>query len=129
MKHWVAEMNSPRRKRRPRKIVACEQTCSVLRIHERDVQEDTLDNEEDTDRCNDDTDTRHDPVDVGVTRPSEDEQADGHEPGHVECGDQTAFRSAETVESDTGLDDVVDVPPVPCDAQDDADGDGEESKT
>lgn len=122
----VGEMNGTGCQGTPEEIVASKQTSCVLGVHQWQVKEDTLDNQEDTNSCDNDTDTRDDPVDIRVTRPSEDEEANGHEKGNEQGGDEAALRATETVKPDAGLDAVVDVPPVPCYADDDADGDGQE---
>lgn len=67
-------------------------------------------------------------MDVRVACPAEDEEADWDEEGDEEGGDEAALWLAEAVVADRGLDAVVDVPPVPDDAEDDADGDGEEGQ-
>lgn len=82
MKHRVAEMNTPRRKRTPRKIIPGKQTRSILRVTKRQVQEDTLNDEENTNRGDHNTDTRHNPVHVLAARPSKDEKPGRHKERH-----------------------------------------------
>lgn len=122
-------MNSPRRECAPEEIVSCKQTSRVLGIHKRQVKENTLDDEEDADRGDYNADARHDPVNIRVRRPPEDEQAHGNEKGDEERRDETAFRGSETMETNTGFDAVANVPPIPHYAEDDTDSDGEEGET
>lgn len=129
VKHGVAEVDTARRKRAPREVVACKQTRSVLRVAKRQVQEYALDDEEDTNRGNHDTDAGHDPVYVLAARPAEDEQPSRHEEGDEQRGDEAALRRAEPMGDDVGVYAGVDVPPVPRDREDDADCDREERQT
>lgn len=85
--------------------------------------------DKDTNDVDDDTDTTDDPVDMAVSRPGEDEQANGHEEAGEECWDEATFGSAHTIGKDLGFDDVVEVGVVCCYGNDDADGDGEEDET
>lgn len=73
-------MNRTCRQRAAHEVVAREQTCRVLWVHERQIQEDALDDEKDADCGDDDADAACDPVDAWVGGPTEDEKADGHEP-------------------------------------------------
>ena len=122
-------MDSARGERTPHEVVACEKTGRVLRVHEREVQEDALDDEEDADGGHHDADTRYDPVDAWVGRPSEDEEARGYEPSDNEGGEEAALRSTQPAAADLGLYHEPDVSPVGGNGDHDADGDGEEGKT
>lgn len=122
MKHRVAEVDTARRQRAPRKVVTRKQRRSVLWVAQGQVEEYALDDQEYANGCDHDADAGHDPVHVLATSPAEDEQPDRHEEGHEERGNETPLWRAETVRQDRGVHAVVDVDPVPCDAEDDADG-------
>lgn len=63
------EVNRATSQRRAGKVVASEQRRRVLRIREREVEEDTLDDQEDADGEDSDADYAADPMDRGVCRP------------------------------------------------------------
>lgn len=121
-------MNCTSGERTPCEIVSSKQTRRVLRIHERQVEKDALDEQEDADGGKDDANAGHDPVDIRAAGPAKDEEANGDQEGDEEGGDQTALWSPETMQPDAGFHAGIDVPPVPRDAYDDADGDGEEGQ-
>ena len=128
MEHRIAEVNTSRRQRRAREVVTSKQTRRILRVRQRQVEEDTLHDEEDTNCSNPNADTAHNPVHIFACRPAEDEQADGHEEGHHERGNETAFGSAEAVGDDGWVDGVVDVKPVARDGEGNGDDYGEEGE-
>jgi len=101
-----------------------------LRVRQRDVDEDALEEDEDADREDDDADGGDDPVDLGrvETRPRKHEEAYGSYQGRVERGNETPFGGAEAGDKDFGLEDVAQVPHVDRDGDGDADADGEEDQ-
>ena len=77
--------------------VAREQGSCVLRVGERDVDEEGLHGEEMTDREDADAYEGYGPVDIGIGSPGEGEEADGKEEGADDGGDETVLLFAQAV--------------------------------
>ena len=116
------EQDAPAREGGAEEIVAREEGGGVLRVRQRDVDEDALEDDEAGAAVEDDADDARDPGDVGPGGPGEDEEAHGREEGAEERGHEAVFLCAEAVREDVRDEVVVEV----GDVGDDADGAGDE---
>ena len=96
------EQDTAARHGRAEEVVAREQGGGVLRVGERHVDEDALEDDEAGGAVEDDADDGGDPGDGGAGGPGEDEEADGGEEGAEEGGDEAVFLGAEAVGEDVG---------------------------
>ncbi len=102
-------------------VVAGEEGGGVLRVRQRDVDEDALQDHEAGTAVDDDADDAGDPGEVGPCGPGEDEEADGGQEGSDEGGYEAVFLRAEPVRHDVG--DEVEVQVGDVDCRSDAAGD------
>lgn len=103
-------------------VVGREQGGGVLRVRERDVDEDALEDDEGGAAVDDDADDAGDPGEVGAGGPGEDEEADGREEGRDERGHETVLLRAEPVRHDVGYEVEVEI----GDVDERSDGAGDE---
>ena len=73
-----------------------------MRVRQRHVYEDALQDDEAGAAVDDDADHARDPGEVRAGGPGEDEEADGREEGAEEGGHEAVFLGAETVREDVG---------------------------
>jgi len=88
-------------------------------VRECQIYEDALEYDEDTDREKRNTDATDDPVDMAVSCPSEEKQANRDSPAADQCRDQALFWSSESMRTNIRTHDIEEISIV-CGDSDDA---------
>ena len=113
------------------KVVSCKQTCGVLRIRQRNVDEQALQHQEDANRVDRNTDRGCNPRNAIrlVPRPREDEEPDGCKGRGVDGRNESLFWGWEPVLDDLWVRDPIQVGPVGWDGDEDGHQDAQEHQS
>lgn len=124
----VGEEHAPAGQGAPEEVVCGEQAGGVLRVAQRDVDEDALHDDEAGGGVDGDAGGRGDPVDRLAGGPGKDEQADGRAKGGGQRGREAALLDGQAEAADARVDVQVEVGAVDGGAEEAGDEDAEEDE-